>query len=168
MDHINHLQNKEAIEKMKTIVDHNSICMFCTDVDQIPFPTRPMATQEVDDEGNFWFFSSKESHKNQEVNQDHKVQLIFANTSNSEYLSVSGRATIFYDRKKVEELWSPLVKTWFNEGKDDPNLTLIRVSPEEGYYWDTKDGKIVSMLKIAVGAAIGKELDGSIEGKIEL
>ena len=71
------------------------------------------------------------------------------------------------DAAKAKELWSPWVKTWF-DGPEDPELTLIQIVPEQGYYWDTKDGKIVSMLKMAAGAITGKELDGSIEGKIRI
>ncbi len=168
MGDIKHLQGKEAIKKMKEMVKSIDTCMFCTDVDKVPFPSRPMSTQEVDDDGNFWFFSSKSSHKNQEINADSKVQLIFANAGKTEYLSVYGKAAALYDRAKVDELWNPFIKTWFQEGKDDPDLTLIKVTPEDSYYWDTKDGRIVTLLKIAAGAITGKEMDGSIEGKMNV
>ena len=90
---------------MKELVDHNAICMFTSEVERVPLQTRPMTTQKVDDEGNFWFFSSKASHKNLEIQNDSRVQLLFANTSQSEYLTVYGRATIMQDRAKVDELW---------------------------------------------------------------
>ena len=48
----------------------------------------------------------------------------------------------------------------------DPSLTIIKVTPEDGYYWDTKDGKLITLLKMAAGAITGKEIDGSIEGKL--
>ena len=168
MSDLNNLQGAEAIKQIKTIVDHNKVCMFCTDVEQIPFPTRPMGVQEVDENGAFWFLSGRDSNKNEEVQEDRKVQLIFGDLSRAEYLSVSGTATVFYDRKNLEELWNPMAKAWFNEGKDDPNLTVIRVTPEEGYYWDTKDGKTITMVKIAVGAITGKTLDGGVEGKLSV
>ena len=28
----------------------------------------------------------------------------------------------YFDKQKIEELWSPLAKTWFKEGVDDPNI----------------------------------------------
>jgi general stress protein 26 len=166
MGDVKHLAGTEATQRMKTIVEHSRTCMFCTDPQQIPFSTRPMAVQEVDDEGVFWFFSGKDSNKNEEVTSNHKVQLLFAHPDKSEFMSVVGEATIFYDRAKVEALWNPLVKAWFTEGKDDPNLTVIRVTPEEGYYWDTKNGVMISFLKIAAGAITGKTMDDGVEGKL--
>ena len=53
------LQNHEGIEKLKKIAMDVDICMFCTNVSGIPFDTRPMSTQDVDDQGNLWFMSKK-------------------------------------------------------------------------------------------------------------
>lgn len=162
------LMGAEGIAKLKELVDHNSICMFTSNVDEVPLPTRPMTTQEVDDEGNFWFFSSKVSHKNDEISSDSRVQLLFANTSESEFLTVYGKASIIEDRRKVEELWSPLVKAWFQEGKDDPDLTLIKVTPETAYYWEPKQNKMVTLFKMAASAVSGKQMDIGKQGRIEV
>ena len=43
------------------------------------------------------------------------------------------------DGAKAEEMWSPIAKTWFHEGPRDPSLTILKVTPEDGYYWDTKE-----------------------------
>ena len=162
------LHGKEAIEKMKELVDHNAICMFTSNVDELPLQTRPMTTQQVDDEGNFWFFSPKDSHKNYELKSDSRVQLLFANTSASEYLTVYGIATILTDRSKIEEIWSPMAKAWFEEGKDDPNLSLIKVSPEHAYYWEPKQNKMVTLIKIAASAVSGKSMDIGQQGPLEV
>lgn len=162
------LIGQEAIAKMKELVKHNAICMFTSHVDEAPLPTRPMTTQEVDDEGNFWFFSSKESQKNDEIQDDSRVQLLFANTSKSEYLSVYGRAIVLQDRKKIEEIWSPMVKAWFEQGKDDPNLTLIKVIPQSAYYWEPKHNKMVTFLKMATSAVTGKTSDIGSQGRLKV
>ncbi|HRO43195.1 MAG TPA: pyridoxamine 5'-phosphate oxidase family protein [Flavipsychrobacter sp.] len=168
MGDVKNLTGKDAIEKMKKMVEDVNTCMFCTDIEQLPFPTRPMATQKVDDEGNFWFLSSKTSNKEHEIKDNSKVQLIYAHPHQYEFMSVYGVATSFYDRGKIEELWTPIAKTWFPEGKDDPNLTLIKVSVNEAYYWDTKHGKLVSLFKIVAGAMGGSVDDGGVEGKMNV
>ena len=162
------LMGAEGIAKLKELVDHNAICMFTSSVDEVPLQTRPMTTQEVDDQGNFWFFSSKISHKNYEIRSDARVQLLFANTSESEYLTVYGTASIVDDRKKIDELWSPMVKAWFQQGKDDPDLTLIKVKPESAYYWEPKQNKMVTLFKMAASAVSGKQMDIGKQGKIEV
>jgi hypothetical protein len=43
---------------------------------------------------------------------------------------------------------------------------VIKFTPYEGYYWDTKHNMAVGFIKRLVGAALGKTLDDSIEGSI--
>lgn len=62
-----------------------------------------------------------------------------------------------------------MAKTWFKEGKDDPNISLIRVIPDDAYYWDTKNNKMISLVKFAMGAVgITQKDDGGIEGKLKV
>lgn len=168
MGELKNLYGQDAVKKLKDIAEDIDICMFCTEVEKLPFSTRPMSTQEVDEEGNFWFFSRRGSNKNKEIMQDDTVQLIYADKSKNEYLSVVGEVDVFLNHHKIEELWNGVMKAWFEEGKDDPELTLMRVRPTESYYWDTKDGKIVSMLKILASAATGANMDGGIEGNAQI
>ena len=79
---------------------------------------------------------------------------------------MSGEATVSRDKQRIKELWSPVIKTWFTEGQDDPRITVIKVTPTEGYYWDNKHGNAVAGVKMLIGAAIGKTLDDSIEGEV--
>lgn len=165
---IKNLTNREAIDKFQEIVSHESICLFTTRLTEVPLTTRPMAVQKVCDQGNFWFMSRDDSEKNTEIAQDPRVQLFISNRSNYEFLSVYGHATVTRDREKIDELWSEIAKAWFPEGKDDPHLTVIKVTPEEGFYWDTKDGKLVSMIKIAASAVTGKTMVEGVEGTISV
>lgn len=128
-----------------------------------------MATQEVDEEGNIWFMSDRSSDKKKEIDKDNKVQFFYSHTGNYEYLSIFGRVEIVNDRSKIEELWSPMAKTWFKEGKEDPNISLIKVIPEDAYYWDTKNNKMVSLIKFAMGAiGITPKNDGGVEGTLKV
>ena len=169
MGEVKKLTADNAIEKIREIAKDANICMFVTDLGNLPLAGRPMATQEVDEEGNIWFMSDRNSDKNKEIENDDKVQLFYSHTSNYEYLSVFGKAEIANDRSKIVELWTPMAKTWFKEGKDDPNISLIKVIPEDAYYWDTKNNKMVSLVKFAMGAiGITPKDDGGIEGKLKV
>lgn len=163
---IENLVNNEAVEKIQKLVKHNSICMFTTLLDEGYQPTRPMGTQQVDEAGHFWFFSSSESNKNDEIQHDSRVQLYYANQGDSEFMTVYGRAYVSRDKEKIRELWNPMVKTWFQGGQDDARLTVVEVIPEEAYYWDTRSGKMISMLKILAGMVTGKTMDGGVEGSL--
>jgi general stress protein 26 len=169
MGDVKNLTANDAVEKIREIAKDANICMMITDLSTLPLNSRPMATQEVDEEGNIWFMSGKDSEKNRDIKKDEQVQLLYSHTGNYEYLSIYGHAEIVNDRAKIEELWTPMAKTWFKEGKDDPNISLIKVVPEDAYYWDTKNNKMVSLIKFAMGAmGITPKDDGGIEGKLKV
>lgn len=168
MGKVKNLVNAEAVRKIKELAKDADMCLFTTALTKLPLSARPMSTQEIDDEGNLWFFSGKTSDKNSDITIDNRVQLFYANKGASEYMSIYGEAKILYDRKKIDELWGPMLKTWFNGGKDDPELTLIKVRQLDAYYWDTKNNSVVALLKMVVGAVTGKELDDSLEGKMNV
>ena len=168
MGDVKQLASKDAAQKIKELAEKADICMFTTNLSKMPLTTRPMSTREVDEDGTIWFYSRKGSNKNMEIEEDDRVQLFYSNQSSYEFLSVYGRASIVENKAKAKELWSAFAKTWFNEGYDDPELTMLKIVPEEGYYWDTKDGKIVSLFKFVAGAITGKEMDTGVEGKIKV
>ena len=161
------LAGRKAVEQIKTIVKAAENCFFCTHVPTGPSEgARPMNVRRVDDDGTLWFLSAADSHKNEELARDSSVTLYFQGSPHSDFLRLHGRATVSKDKAKIKELWEPILKTWFTEGIDDPRITVIRVTPTEGYYWDTKHGNAVAGVKMLIGAAIGKTLDDSIEGKL--
>ena len=73
-----------------------------------------------------------------------------------------------FRKEKIKELWKPILKTWFTGGIDDPRISVIKVKPLEGYYWDTKHNMAIALIKRVTGAIIGKTMDDSIEGKIKI
>lgn len=168
-ENIENLEGTAAIDKIKGLVGKTSTCFFCSNIKTgIPFSTRPMSVQKVDDDGNLWFLSADDSNKDMELKTDPFVQLLFQGSPHSDFLNLYGIASVSKDKQKIEEMWEPIMKTWFTGGKDDPRISVIRVEPSEAYYWDNKHGNAVAFLKMMVGAAIGKTLDDSIEGKLEV
>lgn len=163
------LFNDEARAKIKEMAKDISMCMFCTELSVRPIPTRPMSVADIDDDGNLWFISSRNSNKNFEIGHDDEVQLIFAKNADVHFLSVFGKAIIYKDKAHVEEVWTPMAKAWFDEGKDDPEVTVIKVEPKDAYYWDTKDGKMISLIKWAAGTITGNmKDDGGVEGRLNV
>lgn len=163
------LGGQEATKKIKELADSAQSCFFCTTIKTgQPFAVRPMSPQQIDDEGNLWFLSADDSKKNDELAEDPNVQLLFQGSPHSDFMTLYGKATVNKDKAKIKELWQPIIKTWFTEGIDDPRISVIKVTPEDGYYWDTKHGTIVAFIKMAAGAITGQTLDDSIEGTLKV
>lgn len=165
---IQNLSGQEAIEKLKELIKSESICFFCTNLLQQPITTRPMSTQKVDDHGNIWFMSSIKSGKNEEIVDNNSVQLFYSNPSNYEFLSIFGTASIYTDREKIYEIWTPFAKAWFKDGKDDEDISLIKVTPQSSYYWDTKNNKIISMIQMLASIVTGSAPDDGVEGLLKI
>jgi general stress protein 26 len=166
--HIQHYEGGAAIEKLKELAENARMCMFTTFAKSLPMPSRPMALQTVEDDGTLQFFSAKSSNKNMEIAQDSHVQLFFGNSGDNEDLSLYGTAKVSTDRAKIKELWNPIAKVWFQDGADDPDLTLISVTPIETKYWDTKHNKLVAILKMGAAIITGKTLDDGVEGVLKV
>jgi general stress protein 26 len=163
------IAGKEAVQKLQEMGKEAPTCFFCTKMRKgQSFSTRPMSVQQVDDEGNFWFLSAADSYKNEELKGDKSVQLLFQESKYSDFLTIYGKAKVSKSKDKIKELWNPILKTWFTEGENDPRITVIKVTPQNGYYWDTKHGKLVAMVKTVAGAISGKTFDDSIEGPVKL
>src|SRR5687768_3535374 len=114
------LRGREAVEKIRELVGKAKNCFFCTSAPAGETGgARPMNVREVDDEGNLWFLSAGDSHQNHELAVDPSVKLYFQGSPHSDFLHLTGRATVSTDRAKIEELWEPLLKTWFTGGVDD-------------------------------------------------
>ena len=163
------LRGQESVKKIQDMVEDAENCFFCSAIATGDSNgDRPMNVRQVDDEGNLWFLSASDSRKNQELALDPSVRLYFQGSKHSDFMQLNGQATVTRDREKIQELWSPMIQTWFTEGQDDPRITVIKVSPTEGYYWDTKHGNAVAGVKILIGAVLKKTLDDSVEGKLDV
>lgn len=166
-DKIN-LANQDAVKKLQNMAKEVKVCMFCTYDSTNRLQTAPMSTNKVDEEGNIWFISDKNSQRNTDLAGNDTTDLIFGDPAKENYISVHGSSEVLYDKEIIKDLWNPIVKTWFQGGVDDPNISVIKVTPDDAYYWDTKHGKMVSFIKIIAGAVTGKTMDDGVEGKLSL
>ena len=114
-------------------------------------------------------FSGEDSTHNRQLAEDSRGHLIFSNNSKAEYVTVFGEVTISKDKARIEKLWSKMVEAWFPGGPTDPNVTLLCVRPIFAHYWDTENGKLVTMAKILTAAVTGSEPDlGAIQGEMKV
>lgn len=159
------LYGNNSIKKIAELAEEQT-CFFST-LDGNKISTRPMSVLKVDDDGNLWFLSANDSTQNKEIQENSAVNLYFQGSTHSNFMYLSGQASITEDKDLIKELWNPFFKTWFTEGEDDPRISVIKFTTEDGYYWDTKHGNFISGIKILIGAAIGKTLDDSIQGVLK-
>ena len=128
---------------------------------------RPMATQEMGEDGTIWFLTSEGSNKVQEIEKNPHVGLAYSDSGSECYVSIAGTAKVTDDRELIRKFWNPFYKAWF-EGPEDPSIRVIEITPSSAEYWDTKGGKIVSLLYMAASAVTGKNLENSENEEVDL
>lgn len=158
---------QESIKKLNELIEEISIGMLTTN-DGGVFRSRPMDTQEIDADGTLWFLTGKDSHKDEEIAKDNRVNVSYASNSGSTYVSISGTGAISNDREKIAELWSPEHKAWFPEGKTDPNIRILKVDVEQAEYWDASSSTFVQAAGFLKALVTGESADYGENKKINL
>src|SRR5690349_15571508 len=95
----------EAVEKFKELVEDVTICMLVTTDDSGNVMSRPMATIDVDEEGNAWFFTNEFSEKIHEASHDNSVALVYSHPGKNVYIHANGTTSVIIDKAKMKQLW---------------------------------------------------------------
>jgi general stress protein 26 len=157
-----------AIKELADRIAGVRIAMLTTVDEEGRLRSRPMATQELEFDGELWFFTKESSAKVDEVQAERQVNLAYADPGKSLWVSVSGTADLVRDRAKIDQLWSPMLKAWFPDGKDDPDVALLRVRVSAAEYWDAPNSKMVQLAGIAKAALTGREYRTGEHEKLDL
>lgn len=161
-----HKTHQENVEKLRELIKDIDFAMLTTVHADGSLRSRPMSTQEAEFDGDLWFLTSADTAKAYEIRQDSRVNVSYAQPDDQRYVSVSGTAALLNDRAKIDEFWTPAYKIFFPDGKDDPNLRLIKITVDKAEYWDSK-GLIPTVIAFAQ-AMLGKESETGVNEKINL
>ncbi|MGC5617672.1 pyridoxamine 5'-phosphate oxidase family protein [Georgenia sp. Z1491] len=117
----------------------------------------PMSPQEVSDDADVWFFLSLASGQADALRRGPNANIAVAEAGS--WLSVACRVELVEDRAKVEELWSDGAEAYV-EGRDDPNLTLVRAVGESAQYWGVPGGKVSALAQLVKAKVSGERPAG--------
>ncbi|MEP7365938.1 MAG: pyridoxamine 5'-phosphate oxidase family protein [Acidobacteriota bacterium] len=164
-----HMTGDEALIKVRDMLKHFRNTMMITSANGFPH-SRPMGLQGKAEEfdGTLWFFTDRSSRKVEEIRRTASISLVFQSDSDSAYMHLFGRARVVDDPTKMEELYSPLLKTWFPKGLDDPRLTLIRFEADNGDFWDSPGGILQVLAAFTKAVVTGKPGQGGEIGEVAL
>ena len=95
---------------------------------------RPMIVQIDQERSPLWFFTSSENHIVEALAQGRRAIATFA-AKGELYASMQGSLSLSHDRATIDKLWNPQVAAWYENGKDDPKLRLLRFDAERAEIW---------------------------------
>ncbi len=112
--------------------------------------TRPMTAQFEDDKGPIWFFASTENELVNALSQGNRVIATFSAKGHDLHAAIHGTLVRDDDRAVIDRLWNPYVAAWYQGGKEDPKLVLLRLDAERAQIW--LDGSsIMAGIKMLLG-----------------
>lgn len=123
--------------------------------------TRPMTAQIEEERGPIWFFTSKDNGIVERLDETDRAIATFTAKGHDLFAAVHGRLVLERDRAVVDRLWNPFAAAWYEEGKDDPKLALLRLDPERAEIW--LDG---SSLVAGVKALLGVDPKSDYKDKV--
>lgn len=155
MREISNLIKQEEMETLRELIKGIDIAMLTTLTEE-GLISRPMKTQEVEFDGNLWFFTKKETDKYKEILNDQEVNVSYVGKS---YVSVRGRAEIVEDLDKKKELWSKTYEKVLQTSYDDSDIVLIKVKAEAAEYWET--GNLTKRIAFLYKRMTGKDAEST-------
>ena len=130
------------------------------------FVSRPMAQQEVEFDGNLWFFSNRKARKVAHLSANPSASVTLS--SNDTWISLNGTAEVVEDDLKADQLWNPFVEAWFPQGPHDESVVLVKFTSDTAEYWDTPGGRVASVISFVKAKVTGERYDGGENETVQL
>ena len=155
--------NKQAqMDTIQAMVKDIKYTMMTTRNDENHLHSCPMNTTETSiGAKEIWFIGHKPSETVDNIKQNPEVNLAYVTQESDKYLSISGTAELVEDEEKLNELWSVMYNAYFEQGKEDPMVQLIKVVPHGAEYW-ANGNAITSAVKMAAAALTDNAVEKSL------
>jgi general stress protein 26 len=159
-------QPRDDVRRVAELLGDQRIGMLTTTDPAGTLISRPMALQEVEFDGDLWFFAERDSRKVAHVATRPQVNVTVG--SGSTWVSLTGRASVVDDAGRKRDLWNGGVAAWLPQGPDDPSVVLLKVDAESAEYWDTPGGRVATALSFAKAKVTGQRYEGGENETVEL
>lgn len=151
-------------ERVWDLVEKIEFCMLATS-DGKDIQSRPMTAHAERGENAIYFLLDRKDHANLDIFAN--CCLAFADTGDMNYVSVTGHGSVSDDRARIAELWSTPYKAFW-EGPEDPDIRVLKVTPQEAQYWKNGAGKLVNYAKMLTAAVTDSRPDLGEHGKVRM
>jgi len=118
---------------------------------------RPMTAQLGDaregDRGPIWFFTSRDNGIVEKLGagEGNRAIATFTSKGHDLFATVHGGLSLDNNPATIDRLWNRYVAAWYEGGKSDPKLALLRLDPEKAEIW-LDASSIVAGIKMLLGA----------------
>ena len=126
--------------------------------------TQPMTAQFDDDLPNrLYFYTNRQNRLVKALSASHSGVVHFAAKGHDLFACIHGTLSVDQDRAVIEKFWSPVVSAWFDKGKDDPDLTLLRFDLGAAQIWKAGTAEFLHYM---TSALLGRNADEAAQGDV--
>jgi general stress protein 26 len=113
---------------------------------------QPMTAQlDGDNRQSIWFFTAKDTDLVEAIGARHEAVAHFADKGHDLFASLQGDLVLDNDPAVIDRLWNRFVAAWYEGGKDDPKLQLIRFDPDRAQIW-LNENSLFAGVKLLLGS----------------
>ena len=115
--------------------------------------SQPMTAQLEDGNkrGPIWFFTARDTDLAFDLDGGaHRATAQFVAKDHDLFAAIDGQLFIDNDPAMIDRLWNPFAAAWFEGGKADPKLQLLRFEPEHAQIW-LNDHSLLAGVKLLFG-----------------
>ena len=146
----------------KALKDDRTLMLGLPDVED--GRAQPMTAQLDDWEDEtrpaaIYIFTAKDTDLAQDIGEGRRFTANFAAKGHDLFASFDGDVRPFNDASTIERLWNPFVAAWFEGGKDDPNLLLLRLEPDDAHIW-LNENSLFAGVRLLLGRDPKKDYEG--------
>ena len=148
------MSRQDHIDKVQELVKDIKFAMMTTRTHEDHLHACPMTTSETSlGAKEIWFIGDKTTETVKDIEKNPQVNLAYVSQDSKDYVSINGKAELVDDQEKLDELWSPIYNAFYEQGKEDPNVQLIKVVPHGAEYW-LSGSSVVNMFKMTTAAVM--------------
>lgn len=150
------MNDQNTIDRIWDIVEKAGVCMLTTQFAD-GLRARPLEARPDRTAGFIYFVTDRRSAKDEEIEARPDVGLVFIDSGDKAYLSITGRASVLRDADKTEAVWRKTDEMWWPGGPTDPNVCLLRFEPFVGELWDGPASTVATIFEFAKARLTGEK-----------
>ena len=148
------MSRKANIDRVWDIIEKVGVCMLTTQ-SAGGLRARPVEARPDRDAGLIFFVTDIHSAKEDEIEATPDVGLVFIDSKDNAYLSITARARVMRDADKIKASWRKSDEVWWPGGPSDPNVCLLQIEPATAELWDGPASSIVSAFELTKARLTG-------------
>ena len=80
---------------------------------------------------------------------------------------IRGTGMLTADQALIDELWNPFAAAYFEQGRETPDITVLRIQAEDGRYWSSPSGRLGSLIS-TIKAKLGDPEQSGEHGDVKV